>query len=237
MVNTRDQLEAMSKEELIEKALAANFVIDELREIKKTQSEFVKIEAELKIVKNCNTLLHERVIQLEKDALNTSQYVRKETMELGPLPSTITDDILEKTVCDILSLTGQKVTPNCLQACHRMKDRSKIILRFCSRKTKHSVITKRRILKDKVEELKEMNIHNKVFLNDSMCMEVQRLFYLTRKLAKTPKVHKTWFFNNTIYITLSEDGDRIKIFHSSDLEKILGISDVYIYLRDLQLIF
>ena len=68
---TRAQLQALPRDELIEKALEANLVIEELKEIKKKISEFVKMEADLNIVKKCNTLLHERVVELEKDCLNT----------------------------------------------------------------------------------------------------------------------------------------------------------------------
>ena len=114
---TRAQLQALTRDELIEKALEANLVIEELKEIKKKISEFVKMEADLNIVKKCNTLLHERVVELEKNCLNTSQYIRREMIEVSKIPLSIGDDVLENKVCAVLSLTDELVQPSDLESC------------------------------------------------------------------------------------------------------------------------
>ena len=88
----------------------------------------------------------------------------------------------------------------------------------------------------KANELKELNFTGKLYLQDSLCIQNQKLFYLSRKLAKTDKVFSTWFFNNVINIQLKKDGRSYKIYHVSDLEKLLGIADVFTYLKDMNLI-
>ena len=79
------------------------------------------LSSELTISKNCNRLLGERIVQLERNAVNNAQYHRRESLEINPVPASIGDDVLESSVCRALSLTGHEVKPDDLQACHRLK--------------------------------------------------------------------------------------------------------------------
>ena len=54
--------------------------------------------------------------------------------------SDIADDVLEQSVCQALSLTGTSVEPDNLQACHRMRRKDHIIIKFKCRKQKHPVL-------------------------------------------------------------------------------------------------
>ena len=53
--------------------------------------------------------------------MTNSQYSRRETIELNPVPADITEYFLEENICKALSLTGVNVVPNDLHACHQMK--------------------------------------------------------------------------------------------------------------------
>ena len=81
------------------------------------------LSSELTISKNCNRLLGERIVQLERNAVNNAQYHRRESLEINPVPASI-GDVLESSVCRALSLTGHEVKPDDLQACHRLKKRT-----------------------------------------------------------------------------------------------------------------
>ena len=77
----------------------------------------------IKLIQNCSSVkklthLLTRVIQLEHNAVASSQYSRRETIELNPVPADITEDALEENICKALSLTGVNVVPNDLHACH-----------------------------------------------------------------------------------------------------------------------
>ena len=84
---------------------------------------FKVLSSELAVSKNCNCLLSERIIQLERNAVNNAQYHRRESFEVSPVPASIGDEELEDTICKALSLTGHEVIPDDLQACHRLKKR------------------------------------------------------------------------------------------------------------------
>ena len=85
--------------------------------------------------------------------MSNAQYIRKEMLEINPVPLSINNDDLEEKVCKALSLSGTKVKPDDLDACHRMKKKDKVIIRFKNRKQRNDVIFKRKGLKTKGDDL------------------------------------------------------------------------------------
>ena len=79
------------------------------------------LNSELSVSKNCNRLLMERIVNLERNAVSNAQYHRRESLEINPVPASIGDDVLENSVCRALSLTGHEVKSDDLQPCHRLK--------------------------------------------------------------------------------------------------------------------
>ena len=145
MVLTRSQYENMSKEELIQELTDINssFVNDintKLTDLSEKFNDFTskydKVYSELQQCKSFNSHLLTRIIQLERNAVTNSQYSRRETIELNPVPAEINDDVLEENDCKALSLTGVNVVPEDLQACHRMKRSDRVILKFKCRQQK-----------------------------------------------------------------------------------------------------
>ena len=125
MVLTQSQYENISKEELIQELTNINssFVNDinaKLTDLSdrfnKFTSKYDKVYSELQQCKNSHLLT--RIIQLEHNAVTNSQYSRRETIELNPVPAEIHEDVLEDSICKALSLIGVNVAPDNLQACH-----------------------------------------------------------------------------------------------------------------------
>ena len=118
----------MTREELIEELLQISDISCQLKALNDRFDTFAAKHEELKsdllITKNCNTLLLQRIIQLERNAVNNAQYHRKESLEVNPVPRDIGDNVLEETVCRAISLTGHEVTPDDLHAYHRLKTRT-----------------------------------------------------------------------------------------------------------------
>ena len=88
--------------------------------------------------KSFNFHLLNRIIQLEHNAVANSQYSRRETIEVNPVPAEIHDDVLEASVCKALSLTRVNVVPEDLHACHRMKRSDRVVRKFKCNKQKQS---------------------------------------------------------------------------------------------------
>ena len=94
MVRKRNQLENLSKDELIDEVLSPeNFRNDINVKFSEINDRFNDFEAKyemfnsnLSITRRCNDLLLERITQLERNNLNNTQYTRRETRNQ---PSTI----------------------------------------------------------------------------------------------------------------------------------------------------
>ena len=158
--------------------------------------------------------------------MSNAQYHRRETLELNTVPQDIHENVLEDATCKVLSLTGQEVVREDLDACHRMSNRDRVIAKFKDRKLKHNVQIKRKNLHQKSLELSRLKFSGKLFVSESMCFENHQLAYKCRKLKNLGKIHSTWFYNNAVNIKHTENGRIHKIFHIIDIEKLLDIDNL-----------
>ena len=102
MVLTRIEFENISKQELIEQLVSHDDIVAKFSKLTKRFDKFSDkyetFHSELKITQNCNSLLLERVYQLERNGVSNLQYHRRGTLEINLVPLTIQDSVLEKTV-------------------------------------------------------------------------------------------------------------------------------------------
>ena len=238
MVLTRSQYENMSKEELIQELTDINssFVNDingKLTDLSERFNEFTstydKVYSELLQCKSFNSHLLTRIIQLEHNAVTNSQYSRRETIELNPVPAEIHEDVLEESICKALSLTGVNVVP---EDCHRMKRSDRVIVKFKCCKQKQPFIYKCKNLGTKSQELTNLKFSRRLFVSESMPNENQQLAYKCRQLKSARKIHSTRFFNNAVNIKLMENGRIHKIFHVTDIENLLEIDNLEEYINN-----
>ena len=197
MMLTRSQIENLTREELVEELLQISDISRQLKALNDRFNTFAAKHEELKsyllLTRNCNTLLHQRIIQLEQNAVNNAQYHRRESLEVNPLPRHIGNNVLEEAVCRAISLTGHEVTPNDLHACYRLKNKNIVISKFKGRKLKRSIQIKRNVLQQKSLELSQLKFSGKLFISKSMCCENQQQVYKCRQLKNSKKIPSTWF--------------------------------------------
>ena len=136
-------------------------------------------------------------------------------IEISPVPLEVSNDELG-LVCKALSLTGNKVSPNDLEACHRRKKKENVTIKFKSRKLKCKIINNRKITKNKSKELNEFKISNNFYISESMCAGNHGLFFKCRKLKKAIS---------------NQSGEIDKIFQ--DLAAQLKVDDLDSFLMDL----
>ena len=78
MVRTRSQLENLSKKELIEELISVEDISSKLSDLTNRFDDFLRryeiLNSELTVSKNCNHLLTERIVQLERIAVSNAQY-------------------------------------------------------------------------------------------------------------------------------------------------------------------
>ena len=82
------------------------------------------------------------------------------------MPSDIADDVLKQSVCEVLSLTEMSVEPDDLQACHRMRRKDRVTIKFKCRKQKHRVLSIRKTLENKSINFTQLKFPRKLFLTN-----------------------------------------------------------------------
>ena len=107
-----------------------------------------------------------------------------DSLEISPVPASIGDDVLESSICKALSVTGHEVKPDDLQACHRLKKKDTVIVKFKCRKQKCNVLINRKYLRNKSDLLSQLNFSGRLFVSESICHENHQLSYKCRQLAR-----------------------------------------------------
>ena len=114
-------------------------------------------------------------------------------LETNPVPHSINNVDREENVCESLCLTSTKVKSENLDACHRMKKKDKVIIKFKKWKQRNDVIFKQKELKSKGEDLLALHFGRVLFINDSMYFENQVLFYKYRQSKNFRKSFRIGF--------------------------------------------
>ena len=139
-------MENLSKGELIEKLITVDDIASKISDLTNQFDDFLGrfevASSELAIARNCNRLLSERVVQLERNIVTNAQYHQQESVEVNPVPPSISDEELELNICQALSLTRHEVKPDDLQASHHLKKKESVIVKFKCRKLKQKVLVK-----------------------------------------------------------------------------------------------
>ena len=225
MVCTRSQLENFSKKELIEEIISVEDKSSKLSDLTSRFDDFLRryeiLSSELTVSKNCNWLLSERIVQLERNVVNNAQNHRRESLEINPVPATAGDDVLETSVWRAFSLTGHEAKPDDLQACHRLNKKHTVIVKFKCRKQKRSILVDRKNLRNKSDVLTQLNFSGRLFVSESMCHENHQLSYKSRQLKNAGKIHSRRFWNNSDNVKLNEKSQPTKILHVIEIEKLL----------------
>ena len=118
VVFTRAQLDTLSRKKLAEELTRCPNIADQLRILTNRLDDFVgkydKLQSELVISKNCNSLLFNRIINLGRNGLSNAHYIRREMLVINPVPHSISNVDFEEKVCKVLSLTALKLSQKIL---------------------------------------------------------------------------------------------------------------------------
>ena len=159
-------------------------------------------------------LIAKRVHQLEKTLINSLQYHRRESIEIHGLPETIKDDKLEETCLEILEDIGvEKVSPMSVVGCHRLKNRSKVILRFVNRKHAYKALHNKKKLKDINKQ--KYGLKDGLYINENLCRPLQFLAWKIRMAYKSKKVKSFNVWRGKLSVTI--DDEPIPVYHIQDL--------------------
>ena len=225
-------LHKLSKDDLIKYALKVSNIsskVDELTEaLADIKTRLEVAESHIKIVQTVNANLQAAVTHLRGKQVNTeriqtnnSQYLRNRQVEIKGVPTDISQENLKPEISKLLSLTGVDIKATDIGKCHRLNNENNVIIEFCDRDTRDSMLRARKNLKGKGENLIKMNME-KVMILESLCPDYACLDFICRKLAKKGELNQTWFFNGRLWVKTSADSQKINISHITELYTMYG---------------
>lgn len=155
----------------------------------------------------------EQVNRLQRSHVKLLQYNRKDSIEIHGVPEELPDE-LENTCIDLLSEIGVKVSKHGIQACHRLKNKANVIIKFINRKDADAALYNRGKLKTLNKE--RFNLNGKsIYINESLCRPYQFLTYKARSAFKKKKISSYNFWKGKL--TVKVDNNEFVISHIDDL--------------------
>ena len=224
---TEGTLDKLLKKELIGITLSlqnkveqyTNVNTDALEEIRKVNENFVKLESEINIVKQVNTLLNKRVIDMERQCWANAQFSRRECLEIAGIPRDVSNENLESKVLEVFSKVGCEILSRVIEACHRLTNNDRVIVKFLQRKDCDQVMSvKRDLRKVKLEDI-GLRGSNSIFVNPSLCPYYRMLWSKSKRLLDLGKINNFFVSSGKIKIRLQENSKPLAITHVEDFKK------------------
>ena len=161
-----------------------------LDEIRKLSDNFSKLESELSVIKQVNSLLSRRLVNMERPCWANAQCSPWEFLDIIGIPNEVEADVLEEKVVNIFDKLGCNILANRIEACHRVSKKSAtVIVKFSRRKDCQQVLAvKKDLQKIKTEDV-DLPGQNKLFINKNLCPYYKVLWSKSRKLHSLGKIN------------------------------------------------
>ena len=200
------------KEELSSKGKIIDELRTELDQIRTDKNETVDIGIE-----------KEKVEEVERDCAELQQYIRRNNIEIAGIPDSVKQQELEKKVIEIAKAVDIAITPNEIEACHRLHQNrnqrgpKRTIVRFVNRKLAENLIKKGKEF-GKREIFEKANLPTKIYINNNLCSYYRFLWGKVKSLYNRHAIHSFWVFNGTINLRFNDGTDEVmKVTHLNDL--------------------
>ena len=202
-------LNKLSKSELVQlvlqtEASLASQLTNLTTEVKDLQGYFKKLESDFAVTTNVNSKLMDRVVQTEKQCWANAQYSRRDTIEVIGIPSSIRDKDLESKVRNIFGEIGVNVNERGIQACHRLREKDRAIVKFVNRKDCTNILRVKKDLKHLDPTKLSFTEGTKIFINESLCPYYRGIWNKCKKLRANQKLHQ--FYTITVDPRFYEHG-------------------------------
>ena len=132
---------------------------------------------------------------MERQCWANTQYSRRECLEVAGIPRDVSNENLESKVLEVFSKVGWEILSRDIEACHRLTNNDRVIVKFLRRKDCNQVLSvKRDIRKIKLENI-GLRGSNSIFINPSLCPYFKMLWSKSKRLLDLGKINHFNFFN------------------------------------------
>ena len=229
--HTEAVLNKLTKHELVQlllksEATLGSQITDLSKEIKDTLTYLKKMGAGIAVVRTVNNRLVESVVKTERQCWENTQYSRWDTLEIGSIPNSIGNSVLEETVRGVFRKICVEIDERDVQACHRLKEKERTIVKFLNRKDCLQIF---RVMKEpKSLDLSELNFpeNTNIFINESLGAYYRGIWNKCKKLRAIQKIHQFYTISGLIRVKLEETGPSKVITHMVHLKELFPDLDI-----------
>ena len=172
---TEETLDKLLKKDLISIALSQQNEMDAsnskiMDQIRKFNKNFEKLQSDLAVAKQVNSVLSERLVSMKRKCWANAQYSRRECLELVGVPLSFSDGDLEEKVLKIFEEIGCLIEGNNIKACHRISKKNvRVMVTISRRKYCQNLFDKKKGLRKL--DMKEIGFpeNNPIFVNQTLC--------------------------------------------------------------------
>ena len=166
------------------------------------------------LLKNVNNLLLTRLTTLERQCWAHVQYSRRECLDIVGIPHEVSGEVLEENVLKIFEKLGCDISPDRIEACHRVgRTTDTVIVKFSKRKDCQHVSSVKKDFKKLAMEDSESPGNNELFINRSLCPYYKMLWSKSKKLHSLGKIHSFFISGDSIKIRVNKNSSPLSMTH------------------------
>ena len=174
-----------------------------------------KIESELSISKTVNSALKDSVRNLQIKVAQMDQYHRRDNIEISGVPEDAEN--LESKSVKLLNKINVKVSSSDLVACHRLKKKGSIIVKFLNRKNADLAIKNRNILRNvDTSSIWGSNCVN--YINTNLSPDNLKIRWYARKFKAANLIASFGVNAKGVWIVGKEGERKRNVFLKEDLD-------------------
>ena len=126
----------------------------------------------------------------------------------------------------IFKKIGVEIDKRDVQACHRLKEKDRTIVKFVNRRDCLQILRVKKELKSLDPTDLDFPENTKIFINESLCPYYRGTWNKCKKLGAIQKIHQLYTIIGLIRVKLEETGPSKIITHMVDLKELFPNIDI-----------
>ena len=142
------------------------------------------------------------------------------------IPNSVDNSVLEETVCGVFKKIGVEIDEQDVQACHRVKEKDRTIVKFVNRKDCLQILRVKKELKSLDPTDLNFPENTKIFINENLCPYHRGIWNKCKKLRAIQNIHQFYTISGLISVKLEKTGPSKIITHMADLKELFTDIDI-----------
>ena len=164
-------------------------------EVSSLQNRVGKLESQVR-------LLEDALINNEIKINSADQYSRRNNIVIQGIPQSVKSKDLEDKVINVLDKVNVNVTKNDIEACHRLGDSKKTIVRFVNRRHSFEALKNKKMLMSVDPTSIGLDKNTNLFLSQNLSDYNNKIAFHCRELRRKRLIDSTWAYGGKVFIKI-----------------------------------